>query len=45
MDPVIVLIGIAIVLLAYQLLLAKDHDKLDAYGHEVYNVKEREHNN
>jgi hypothetical protein len=42
MDPVIILSGIAIVLLAYQLFLAKDHDKLDAYGHEVYNeTKER----
>ena len=40
MDPIIVLIGIAVILLAYQLFLAKDHDKLDAYGHDVY-VKER----
>lgn len=36
MDPVIVLSGIAVVLLAYQLFLAKDRDKLDAQGHEVY---------
>ena len=36
MDPIIVLIGIAVILLAYQLFLAKDHDKLDAFGHEVY---------
>jgi hypothetical protein len=40
MDPVIVLIGIAVILLAYQLFLVKDPDKLDAYGHEV-NVKQR----
>ncbi len=40
MDPVIVLTGIAVILLAYQLFLAKDRDKLDAYGHDVY-AKER----
>ena len=36
MDPIIVLIGIAVVLAAYQLFLVKDNDKLDAYGREVY---------
>ena len=36
MDPVIILIVIAALLLVYQLFLAKDPDKLDAYGHEVY---------
>ena len=36
MDPVIILLVVALVLLVYQLFLAKDHDKLDAYGHEVY---------
>ena len=41
MDPVIVLVGIALMLLAYQLFLAKDRDKLDAYGQEVHNMKER----
>jgi hypothetical protein len=41
MDPVIILSGIAVVLLAYQLFLAKDHDKLDANGQEVYNMKQR----
>jgi Tfp pilus assembly protein PilO len=41
MDPVIVLIVIAVVLLAYQLFLSKDYDKLDAFGHEVYNMKQR----
>lgn len=40
MDPIIVLVGIAVILLAYQLFLVKDHDKLDAYGQEVY-LKER----
>ena len=41
MDPIIVLVGIAVVLLAYQLFLAKDLDKLDAYGQEVYERKGR----
>ena len=40
MDPVIVLVAIAAVLLFYQLFLAKDRDALDAYGHDV-NVKEK----
>ncbi len=36
MDPIVILLTIAALLLVYQLFLAKDPDKLDAYGHEVY---------
>ena len=36
MDPVIILSFIAGLLLVYQVFVAKDHDKLDAFGHEVY---------
>jgi hypothetical protein len=36
MDPIIILLTIAALLLVYQLFMAKDRDKLDAYGHEVY---------
>jgi len=41
MDPIIVLIGIAVALAAYQLFLVKDSDKLDAYGREVYMKQKR----
>jgi hypothetical protein len=41
MDPIIILIAIGVVLLAYQLFLAKDYDKLDAYGQEVYMKEKR----
>ena len=41
MDPVIILLTIAAGLLVYQLFLAKDRDKLDAYGHEVYMKEKR----
>jgi hypothetical protein len=41
MDPIIVLIGIAVVLAAYQLFLVKDYDKLDANGQEVYMKNKR----
>ncbi|MES2619247.1 MAG: hypothetical protein V4615_00225 [Bacteroidota bacterium] len=41
MDPIIVLIGIALALAAYQLFLVKDNDKLDAYGQEVYMKQKR----
>jgi hypothetical protein len=40
MDPVIILLGIAAVLLIYQLFVAKDNDALDAYGHDI-NAKEK----
>ena len=36
MDPVIILLVIAGILLVYQLFLVKDRDKLDAFGHDVY---------
>jgi hypothetical protein len=36
MDPVIVLLTIAALLLIYQLFLSKDKEKLDDYGREVY---------
>ncbi len=41
MDPVIVLLSIAALLLVYQLFLVKDYDKLDAFGHEVYAKSKR----
>ncbi len=36
MDPVIILLSIAALLLVYQVFFVKDYDKLDAFGHEVY---------
>ena len=41
MDPIIILVLIAAILLMYQLFYAKDPDKLDAYGHEV-NKREKD---
>ena len=36
MDPLILLIQAAALLLFYQVFMAKDRDKLDAFGHDVY---------
>jgi hypothetical protein len=46
MDPVIVLVAIAAVLLFYQLFLAKDRDALDAYAvllfYQLFLAKDRD---
>lgn len=40
MDPVIILIGIAIFLGAYQVFFVKDFDKLDKTGQPVHKKKD-----
>ena len=42
MDPVIILLAIAGLLLIYQIFFFKDKDKLDAHGHEVYAKEKRD---
>lgn len=39
MDPIIVLVAVAVLLLVYQLFIRKGEEKLDQYGHVIKREK------